>query len=342
MKKRVSVVIPVKGSQRTIRETVRSLLEQSYGSEHLEIILVGDPGDPSFEPLAAEIAAEQVLAVGVAVDSPGRDSNAKRNVGLTRATGDVIALTDSDMILPRDWVETGVRLLEDGEHACVAGSMRSVHTGFWGRYTDTNPVAAKTPRMEHTYVVDEANFGRGRAKPPITANVFLTRELYTRVGGLDPAFVHSYEDYEWFWRIARADYTMLCTDELAADHFHRQGIKALLREYHRSGRGCAQFIHAHPSAGFAHKRLLQLGVVGAAAVALLAFAVLLGALALAAGAIATATVSLATAFRVRHVVALVFPLVTLMLGLSFSLGLTRGLVDRRRPVPRLVLADVPA
>ena len=56
MKKRVSVVIPVKDSQRTIGEAVRSLLEQSYGSENLEIILVGDPGDPTFGPLAAEIA----------------------------------------------------------------------------------------------------------------------------------------------------------------------------------------------------------------------------------------------------------------------------------------------
>jgi cellulose synthase/poly-beta-1,6-N-acetylglucosamine synthase-like glycosyltransferase len=342
MKKRVSVIIPVKGSQRTIGETVRSLLDQTYGSEHLEIILVGDPGDPSFEPLAAEIAAGQVLVVEVAVDSPCRDANAKRNVGLVRATGDVIALTDSDMILPRDWVENGVRLLDEGEHECVAGSMRSVHTGFWGRYTDTNPVAPKTPRMRQTYVVDEANFGRGRAKPPITANVFLTRELYTRVGGLDASFVYSYEDYEWFWRIAQAGYTMLCTDELAADHYHRQGIKALLREYRQAGRGCAQFIHAHPSAGFARKRLLQLGAVGAASVVLLALAVLLGALALAAGAVATGMVSLATAVRVRHFVALAFPLVTLMLGLSFSLGLTRGLLDRRRAVPRLVLADAQA
>jgi len=89
MKKRVSVVIPVKDSQRTIGEAVRSLLEQSYGSENLEIILVGDPGDPTFGPLAAEIASGQVLAVEVAVDSPGRDANAKRNVGLARATGDV-------------------------------------------------------------------------------------------------------------------------------------------------------------------------------------------------------------------------------------------------------------
>jgi len=201
MKKRVSVVIPVKDSQRTIGEAVRSLLEQSYGSENLEIILVGDPGDPTFGPLAAEIASGQVLAIEVAVDSPGRDANAKRNVGLARATGDVIALTDSDMILPPDWVETGVRLLDESEHECVAGSMRSVHTGFWGRYTDTNPVAAKTPRMRQAYVVDEANFGRGCAKPPITANVFFTRELYARVGGLDSSFVYSYEDYEWFWRV---------------------------------------------------------------------------------------------------------------------------------------------
>jgi GT2 family glycosyltransferase len=313
-----SVVIPVKHSQRTIGETVASLLAQDYAGE-IEIVLVGDPDDGSWTALPDD---PRVRRLEVDVNTGGRDSNVKRNVGLAAATGDVLCLTDSDMVLPADWLSTGIALLD--EHPCVGGPMISVHRDFWGRYVDGNPIASKTPRMDDGYVLDQDTLGRRGYKLPITANVLFTRELYERVGGLDPEFVHSYEDYEFFQRIVDAGATILCTPQLAAWHHHRQGWRALVREYHRSGRGCAQFVGKHPHSPFAAGRLRQLEVVctaavflpvalavmPAATVGLLVAGLLLGALCVA---------------RARTPHAVAFPAVTLVLGLSFSTGLMRGL-----------------
>lgn len=328
----VSVIVPVKDSGRTILGTVESLLTQDYPGP-LEVLLVGDVGDSTWEPIRELIGEGSVRVVEVEATTGGRDANAKRNAGLAVAGGDVLALTDSDMVLPRDWVSAGVALLE--RHACVAGPMESVSDDFWGRYVDTNPFAGKTPRMTQDYVTCRNSFD-GRRKPPITANVLFTRELYARVGGLDAAFVHSYEDYEWFQRIVDAGFDVLCTDRLRALHHHRQGLRQLVREYHRSGRGCAMFVRKHPHSSFGRNRLGHLGWLLAIVVLALVEA---AALVLAGGDVAVelvpvqaglalvgaALLAATCARRVGTATALAFPFATLVLGVSFSSGLLRGL-----------------
>ncbi|WP_028061982.1 glycosyltransferase [Solirubrobacter soli] len=332
----VSVVIPVKNSQRTIGRTVDSLLAQTYAGP-IEVVLVGDVGDRSWDAVRAHIDEGRIRIIETQIETGGRDSNHKRNLGLDAATGDVLCLTDSDMVLPSDWVATGVELL--GSWPCVAGPMASVAEDFWGTYVDGNPFAPKTPRMADDYVANAATLGRKGCKPPITANVFFTREVFERVGGLDPEFVFSYEDYEWFQRIVDAGFEILCTQRLIADHYHRQGWRQLVREYNRSGRGCAQFVNKHKHAFFSRKRRRDLAtvcavlVLGVALLASMAFAVP-GATVLAAAGIATGlagflALSGFSVLRAGRISAVMFPAVTLILGLSFSAGMLSGLSRAR-------------
>ena len=116
------------------------------------------------------------------------------------ASGDLIALVDSDIVLPGDWMSGAVAALRASGTNCVAGGMRSIHDSYWGRYTDSTRLGAKTPRIDDSYTVTKATFGAGGRKPPITANTLFTRR-YMRVPDR-PNWSHgSYEDYEWFWRV---------------------------------------------------------------------------------------------------------------------------------------------
>jgi cellulose synthase/poly-beta-1,6-N-acetylglucosamine synthase-like glycosyltransferase len=351
--KSVSVIVPVKNSHATIARTVDSLLAQDYHGP-VEIILVGDRDDTSWEALRPDIDRGLVKTLGVQIDTGGRDSNFKRNAGLGAASGEILALTDSDMVLPSDWISTGVALLDT--HACVGGPMASVSDGFWGSYVDKNPFASKTPRMPTAYVVNRQTLGCRNHKLPITANVFLTRELLERVGGLDVEFVHSYEDYEFFQRVLDAGYEILCTPTLAALHYHRQGWHALLKEYHRSGRGCGQFVRKHPHSPMSRSRIQGLTWLLAALTAITAQAIAhiatdvpaLTALdTLTAGSITltAAALSLTCLIRTRTLAALTYPLVTLILALSFSTGLIRHLQAsrplRNAAAPSAIPAVVP-
>jgi glycosyltransferase involved in cell wall biosynthesis/putative flippase GtrA len=328
----VSVVIPCRNNEATIGAAIQSLLDQDYA--HLEeIILIGSPDDTTWNGLEG-IDDPRLTLIERAAPPGVRDANFKRDTAIKMTRGELVALVDSDIVLPPDWLSTAVTTLQETGVSCVAGGMRSIHDSFWGRYTDNTVIGAKTPRIPSSYVVTSENFGKGGHKPPITANALFTRELYDTCA-IDPTWSHgSYEDYEWFWRVTRAGFSILVCRDLFGWHHHRRGMRALVREYRRSARGCAYFIKAHRESPFARLRLRQ--------AVLLPLAVLCGALALAVatmhgrGALAVAPILgcliLLTAqqiLRFRRLEAVAYPAVGLTLGLMFTTGLVTHLIRTR-------------
>ncbi len=331
----VSVVIPCRDNQATIRETVLSLLDQDY-QRLREIILIGSPGDPTFDALGG-LRDERLICREVAAPPGIRDANFKRDAGVRMSTSELVALVDSDIVLPPYWVTRAVAALEGSGASVVAGGMRSAHDTFWGRFTDSTLVGAKTPRIPESYQVTRDDFGTRGRKPPITANALFPRALY-RQCPIDPGWSHgSYEDYEWFWRITKAGHSIQVCRDLFGWHQHRRGLRAVAREYRRSSRGCAYFIRAHRDSPLARRRLGQViaaplaALAGAAvaAVAVLAgYAAPLGAVLLIGGA-AMVTHQVAWSRRLESAA---YPVVGAVMGLVFTVGLLTSLV--RPPAAR--------
>jgi putative flippase GtrA/GT2 family glycosyltransferase len=333
----VSVVIPCRNNEQTIGAAVQSLLEQDYPSL-AEIILIGSPDDTTWDGLAG-IDDPRLTLIERAAPPGVRDANFKRDVGIKMTKCALVALVDSDIVLPPEWMSSAVSAMQMSGVSCVAGGMKSIHDSFWGRYTDNTVIGAKTPRIAANYVVTSENFGSGGRKPPVTANTLFTRTLYDSCG-IDPTWSHgSYEDYEWFWRVVRAGHSVLVCRDLFGWHHHRRGIGALMKEYRRSARGCAYFIRAHLDCPFAKRRLLQAALiplaalVGAAGLALVAVrgdspsvaALLLGCV----GLLAAQQI-----LRLRRLEAVAYPVVGLTLGLVY----TTGLVGHLARAPRALVA----
>ena len=326
---RVSAVIPCRDNEHTIGAAVRSLLDQDYPGLQ-EIMLIGSPGDSTWKGLAG--VAHPRLTMWELKTPPGvRDANFKRDAAVRMTSGDLIALVDSDVVLQGDWLSRAVAELQGSGAACVAGGMKSFHDSFWGRYTDSTWIGAKTPRVPKSYTVTSANFGAHGRKPPILANTLFTRELYER-SPIDPMWSHgSYEDYEWFWRVTKAGYPVRVCRDLFGWHYHRRGLRALAREYRRSARGCAYFIRAHPDSPLAKRRRRQAVVLPLAAAAGIA-----GAAAAAAGgyghAVAglvlggSAVLAVHQVVRSRSLQSVAYPAVGLALGVVFTAGLVSNLL----------------
>ena len=352
----VSVVIPVKKSQATIRATIESLLNQDYSGQ-VEILLVGDVNDPTWEPIRPYIDAGLVTIIETTIRSANRDANAKRAIGLQQAKGEYLALTDSDMALPKDWISTGIGYIARG-WPCVAGPMRGATGAFWDDYADLVSVGSKTPRFISNHVVDAERFGLPGHKPPITANVFMTRDALDRAGDFDPNFIHSYEDYSWFWGACDAGVPILCTPDLQADHYHRQGWRRLINQYTRSGRGCGDFITKYPESPFSRNRVRQLiiiivlclgllGLVATSAVATLwpaapglswlsaptahwriPLALLTPAALLSVCLLGLLGLGIANAIKARRAHALIFPFITFVFGVAFTYGMVSQLLTK--------------
>ena len=95
----VSVVIPCKGNESTIRATVAAFLAQDYPAL-IEVILVGDVGDSTWSVL--DDIRDPRLILLEQEKTPGKcDPNVKRDKGLRKASGDILALADSDIVMDR-------------------------------------------------------------------------------------------------------------------------------------------------------------------------------------------------------------------------------------------------
>jgi hypothetical protein len=208
-------------------------------------------------------------------------------------------------------------------------------SGFWGRFVDGNVLAAKTPRLSRPYEVTAEQFGRRGYKPPISANAVFMRDLYDQTP-LDVTWFYGYEDYEWFWRVARAGHRILFSGDLTAAHHHRRSYRDLMREYARSSEGCAQFVRTHPDCPLARKRLLQaillpLAALIAAAVAACSVASGCGAyLGMASGGVLAALMAREVA-RTRRLEAVAYPFIALPLAAAFTLNLAKNLIIPKNP-----------
>ena len=93
--KKISVIIPMYNSEKTIERALSSVINQTYGGP-LEIIVVNDGSKDNSAVIVDEfIAKHPAYSIRLINQSNGGVSKA-RNTGLKAATGDYIALLDSD------------------------------------------------------------------------------------------------------------------------------------------------------------------------------------------------------------------------------------------------------
>ena len=107
--KKVSVILPVYNASGTIRDTLDSVLRQSY--ENYELIIIEDCSKD--DSLAIVKSYEKVDSrIKVLANSKNSGVAFSRNKGIQAAIGDYIAFLDSDDIWIEDKLERQVTLLE--------------------------------------------------------------------------------------------------------------------------------------------------------------------------------------------------------------------------------------
>ena len=94
--KKISVIIPVYNAEKYIRETLDSIIKQSY--KNLEIILIDNESKDRSPDIIQKYEAKYPEIH--MIEGSGKGPGASRNRGLKLAKGDYIVFADADDYLP--------------------------------------------------------------------------------------------------------------------------------------------------------------------------------------------------------------------------------------------------
>ena len=187
---KVSIVIPVRDEEHSIRELLDSLLAQTRPPDE---IVITDGGSVDATPQIIEEyiykgAPVRLIRAGAAL--PGRG----RNLGAAQASHEWLAFTDAGIRLANNWLEALTTQPEaDDSIDIVYGSWEPVTNTF---FKQCAAIAYVPPPTSHDGII---------TRPRFIASTLLRREAWQKVKGF-PEELRSAEDLIFMDRVENAGY----------------------------------------------------------------------------------------------------------------------------------------
>ena len=219
----VSVIIPVKDDAERLRACLDALAAQTLDAP-CEVLVV----DNGSEHPPADVVGAHPQARLLHESRPS--SYAARNRGAGAAAGEILAFTDSDCVPDRDWLRCGVAAVRAAERACFVGGRIDTFASASGQ-----PSAVEVYEMAHAFpqrLYVESGYAA-------TANLFVPRDVFRRVGDFDAALV-SGGDMEWGQRARAAGVLPVYADDARVGHPARRTFRELRHKLARVSDGHAE------------------------------------------------------------------------------------------------------
>lgn len=215
-----SVVIPVFKDQRRLLLALDSLRMQSFPKEKWEVIVVNN--DPDKE---LQLPSEYFESLNLSICNqfiPG--SYAARNMGTTKAQGEIIAFTDSDCVPDFEWLTNAWQVFSldfKSEIGILTGPVPLF-------FKNPNSLSDAEVYEKYTGFTTEAYAKDGHA---ITANWFSPASVIKEFGGFN-AQLKSNGDSELSGQISRK-YKVVYLPSLIVNHPARYSTEELVNKYKR-------------------------------------------------------------------------------------------------------------
>jgi glycosyltransferase involved in cell wall biosynthesis len=183
----ISVIIPAYNGEKTIKETIESVLNQTFTD--FELIVVNDDSQDSTLDIVNSIGDRRLKVFSYA--NGGVATN--RNRGIKHARGEYIAFLDHDDLWTPDKLESQLKALQENPEAAVAYS--------WTDYIDENgqflnPGTHLSFRGNVYQQLLLTNFVENGS------NILVKTEALQKVGDFDPSITGA-DDWDFWLRLAR-------------------------------------------------------------------------------------------------------------------------------------------
>lgn len=222
MPPQITVLMSVHNGERYLRESIDSILEQSYGDFEFLII---DDGSTDETPAILESYAARDQRVRIHTNTMNLGLTASLNRGLELARGNFIARQDADDISLPMRLDVQRRILEE-EPDVVLVSGRIEMIDEEGNITGKVRPARHASEPVIPWILLFYNYLTGHSL------AFFRREQVLEIGGYNPTFLQS-QDYELWLRLARLGRIRVPEVMLLQLRMHDESISRRLQKRQR-------------------------------------------------------------------------------------------------------------
>ncbi|MEE8391878.1 MAG: glycosyltransferase, partial [Anaerolineae bacterium] len=211
--------------------------------EPYEIVVVDSSSDET-----PRIITEEFPTVHLIHRDQQTDPGTARNLGIARASGEIIACIDADCIAPSDWLRRMVAAQRAG-HKVVGGTIENGNpesliawASYLGEFREWLPVGQ--PRLtDHVP----------------TCNISYHRSIFARFGGFPTKF-YPQEDLLYHWWLSQHRVPIWFDPDIRMRHVHRSTWRAYSQHLRRIGRITARVLKLTGGEGafLARSRMLAL------------------------------------------------------------------------------------
>ena len=202
---------------------MESLNNLDYPKDKYEVIVSDSESNDETQSIAKKYGA-------IVVSTPKRSVCAGRNEGFKVARGEIIAFSDADCVMDKNWIKNSIKYFKDPKIGAVGGP----------NLTPSDDTAfAKAVG----FVFDQAIFSAGSIHGRILretrevksipgCNVIYRREALEKVFPLDETFLEA-EDYATNYKIRQLGYRLLYTPDTCVLHYRRPIPKSFFKQIYR-------------------------------------------------------------------------------------------------------------
>ncbi len=230
---RFSIVIPTHNRKDTLRRCLAAATDQD--DPDYEVIVVDDGSiDGTGEMVRQEFPQVQCIR-----QEPNRGPAAARNRGIEVATGEIIAFTDDDCLLPSDFLSR----LADGYHRYPDAAGVGGYLEAPDEVLQSNPFAQYEAYVTHRvyHAGSEEYLGGFDCPAGGTNSMSYRKAVLLEVGGFDESFPYAAgEDADLKWRVVQRGYRLLYIP-VKVVHLHPYTFRHFWQQYRRHGQGAVHF-----------------------------------------------------------------------------------------------------
>lgn len=231
----VTIGLCTKNSEKTIHDTIRSVTEQDFPHELMEIVIVdGNSQDQTLQIMKQHLSTASIKPT---IYSENMGLGFARQMVVDHAKGSYILWVDGDVLLSRSYLKQQVAFMEN--HLSIG-----IAIGSFGILTDDNWIAT----LENIGYVIDCLKHRGKVTSKLigVGGAIFRVKAARQVGGFNQEIKGAHEDMDIAYRLRNAGWKFYITTAIL---YHRQRTtwKALWRQQYWYGYGFHFFQSTHKS-----------------------------------------------------------------------------------------------